>query len=234
MEREHKQILKVLAGSRAYGLDEPDSDYDYRGVFEVPARLLMSVGLGKIKETQWIEGKEDDVAWELAHFCSLALHCNPNVLEVFVSPIVDSSPEGEQLRDLFPAFVSRKRVYDAWRGYSKNQRNKMFEPSGGVLAGERSWKFGANYLRTLYQGAQLLHRGPRYWSVNIEHEATRNYLLSVKHGEVGKGAVITRAEELESGLTDAYLNSTMQEEPNLNAVNDFIFEVRKNSFLNQE
>ena len=29
-------ILKVLTGSRAYGLETPESDYDYHGVFVTP------------------------------------------------------------------------------------------------------------------------------------------------------------------------------------------------------
>jgi hypothetical protein len=228
------EILKVLAGSRAYGLEEDDSDFDYRGVFVVPTSQLLSVGLPKIKETQWIEGGEDDVSWELRHFCELALHCNPNVMEVFVAPpaIITDKPiwEGEELRGLFSAFVSRKRVYDAYRGYAKNQRVKMFEPTGGVRAGERSWKFASNYLRVLRQGAELL-QDPEHWSVFVKNGDWKNFLLDVKHGEISKGVIIDEATILENILTESYLNSNMQEEAQLDKINEFIISVRYNRWV---
>ena len=37
-------ILKVLTGSRAYGLDTPESDYDYHGVYVTPTSELLAIG----------------------------------------------------------------------------------------------------------------------------------------------------------------------------------------------
>ena len=114
-------------GSHAHGLAIETSDYDYRGVFVAPTRDFFSLG-GKPVDTNWIEGeKEDDTSWEIGHFLKLAIHSNPSILEVFVAPVVESTPEGEQLRALFPYVWSSKKVYNSFLGYSKNQQKKMLE-----------------------------------------------------------------------------------------------------------
>ncbi|KKK67334.1 hypothetical protein LCGC14_2955100, partial [marine sediment metagenome] len=150
------EILRVLCGSRAYGLHDDDSDFDYHGIFVVPTNRLLSIG-PKIRETAWVEGTEqDNTAWEVGHFLKLAVQCNPTILETFVAPVEMQDGWGERVRALFPYVISRKQVYEAFRGYSRNQRKKMFEPTGGVRAGERMWKFAVAYIRVLYHGIRLL------------------------------------------------------------------------------
>jgi len=204
------EILRVLCGSRAHGLHDDDSDFDYHGVFVVPTERLLALDMdGPIKtpKTLWIEGQEkDDVSWEVSHFLALALRCNPTVLETFVAPIAPRSVMsgftehytdkiiswGLKLRgDLFPAVLSRKQVFESYRGYAHNQRKKMFEPSGGVRASERSDKFAVQYLRVLRQGEVLLKHG----GLEIEtHGGFKLFLLEVKHGEVSQGDVINYAQ----------------------------------------
>ena len=232
------EILRTLCGSRAYGLEDDESDFDYHGVFVIPTSRLLAVGMPKVKETHWLEGStQDDTAWELGHFLSMALRCNPTVLETFVAPVVDWGPVrmaetgpfatyGEILRALFAAVVSREQVYDSFRGYAKNQRTKMFEPTGGVRGGERKWKFASTYLRVLSQGADLLQNGPAYWTVQVEGPGNE-FLRSVKYGHVSMGQVIDEAERRETVLTAAYLKSTMQLEPQLERVNEFLLTARK-------
>ncbi len=69
---EQNIILKVLVGSRAHGLHTEESDYDWRGVFVVPTEEIFKVG-AKIKDTNWIEGKEDNTTWEIGHFMNMAV-----------------------------------------------------------------------------------------------------------------------------------------------------------------
>ena len=38
------EILRVLVGSRAHGLAQPDSDYDYRSVIRYETRDLLALG----------------------------------------------------------------------------------------------------------------------------------------------------------------------------------------------
>jgi len=44
MDKDKKIILKVLVGSRAHGLANKDSDYDYRAVYVLPTSKILSLG----------------------------------------------------------------------------------------------------------------------------------------------------------------------------------------------
>ena len=82
-----KIILKVLVGSRAHGLADENSDYDYRAVYVVPTSKILSINYKYVANT-WIEGKEDNTAYEIGHFLKLACNCNPTILEVLKAPII--------------------------------------------------------------------------------------------------------------------------------------------------
>ena len=117
-------ILKVLVGSRAHGLEDENSDYDYRAVYVLPTSKILSLGY-KYKGNDWIEGKEDNTAYEIGQFLHLATQCNPSILEVFKDPIMYSSLDGTKLRDIFPYVWNPKGAFDAFVGYGLYQRKSM-------------------------------------------------------------------------------------------------------------
>lgn len=237
-------ILKTLVGSRAYGLADDDSDWDFHGVFVVPTSTLLSLR-PKSKETKWVETPEEDfTAWEIGHFLHLALQCNPTILDTFIAPIVNYGPcqdyscgqgdtcdsewcnkWGSELRELFPHVLSRQRIYDSCKNYAKNQLTKMINPKGGVMGGERVWKFSVAYLRVLYHGALLLQN--TLDTLEIPNGDFKGFLWLVKDGAVSKGDVINKSEELERDLTQSYLKSPIPEEANIDVVNDFLLRVRE-------
>ena len=224
-------ILTVLTGSRAYGLETKDSDFDYHGVFVTPTRELLSIG-SKPKQTRtWSESEEQDsVAWEVGHFLNLAIHCNPTVLETFVAPIEYATPYGHQLRELFPLVLTRKRVYDAFLGYAHNQQKKMFgKPDNPAEAQPslRAWKFAVQYLRVLMQGERLLRTGELVLNMDIYGRGVREYLMNIKQGEYTMGHVVDQADRYKKRLELAYTESKVREEPDFKAVNNFLLEVRK-------
>ena len=101
-------ILEAVIGSHAYGLATPESDVDRRGVFVAPTSAFWLLE----KPPTSVEGPSpEQLSWEVEHFCKLGLKSNPTVLETLVSPLVEiSTPIGEELRDLLPAFLSRYAV----------------------------------------------------------------------------------------------------------------------------
>lgn len=227
-------LLRVLAGSRAYGLEREGSDWDYHSVFVAPTRELLAVE-GRVKTKVWQEGEEDNTGWEVGHFLKLALHCNPTVLETFVAPILgpgDRHSYGERdmdyhlkLRALFPAVLSRRAVYDAFKGYAHSQRRKMLEPTGGVLAGERVWKFATAYLRVLWQGRVLLETGRM--PVYVNDPFVKELLETIRDEKVSEGQVIDWAMSAQHDLALAFGKSTLPTEPDLDAVNDFLWRLRR-------
>ncbi len=251
-------IIKTLAGSRAYGLETEGSDWDFHGVYATPTSKLLSIGPTPATSV-WQSGDtaDDFQSWELGHFLHLATKCNPTVLETFVAPVVvsedptlilsygmDIAPPppgapyaltiGEGLRALFPYVLARKRVFDAFRGYAHNQRAKLFSKPDDPTAPQptgRAWKFATQYLRVLLQGERLLLTGElvldmtRYGIMN-----GAPFLMDVRNGKFSMGHVIDKAAELEAKLKEAYEDSDMQEEPDLDAVNDFLLKVRRENW----
>ncbi len=224
-------ILKVLTGSRAYGLETPESDFDFHGVFVTPTSELLAIG-PKPKESVWKEGDEDFQSWELGHFLDLAVHCNPTILETLVAPVVytDATDYGRRLRELFPLVLTRKRVYDAFLGYSHNQQKKMFNKPDNPVEPQpspRAWKFAVQYLRILLQGERLLRTGEFVLDMTDYTDDARSLLMDIKRGEFSMGFVIDLAGGFKKRLELAFVESSVREAPDLDAVNKFLIEVRK-------
>jgi len=215
-------ILKVLCGSRAYKLDNDDSDYDFHGVFVWPTHRFFEAGVPKPAETSWVEGEKDDqVAWELGHFIKLALTCNPTVLETLVAPVEWRNAWGDGLRKLFPYFLSRTHVFQSYSGYANNQMKKMLDNSTEEV---RTWKFAVAYLRVLIQGRGLLREGKLF---PVVPEPWNKILREVKMGMVhSKGDVVDMTQSLQADLKEAYEGSDMQAEPDLESINLFVRKIR--------
>lgn len=123
MNQDKKIILKVIVGSRAHKLADKNSDYDYRAVYVLPTSEILRLDY-HYKGTDWIEGKEDNTAYEIGHFLKLATKSNPSILEMFKFPIVESNEDGNKLRELFPYVWNSKNALDSYMGYGLNQKKK--------------------------------------------------------------------------------------------------------------
>lgn len=81
--REKKLIvMECLSGSKAYGLDTPESDTDIKGVFILPKEDYF--GLDYIPQVS--NETNDIVFYELGRFMELLLQNNPNILELLSTP----------------------------------------------------------------------------------------------------------------------------------------------------
>jgi len=210
-------ILKVLVGSRAYGLADENSDYDYRTVYVLPTSEILSLGY-KYKGNDWIEGNEDNTMYEIGHFLQLAIKCNPSILEIFKAPVAYASEDGIKLKELFPYVWNPKGVFDAFVGYGLNQRKKMLNKEG-----DRPIKYAIAYLRTLYNLISLLSY--KDFSLTIENPVIKEGFMSIKKGLCSYGEIIDASEEL-AGIAKMCL-ATCKQEPNLEKVNEFLIDIRK-------
>lgn len=114
-------LLRVRSGSRAYGLDTPESDHDSRGVCVPPRRYLL--GLSTFEQHESEGG--DHVVYALAKFARLALEGNPNLVEtLFTEDILHLHPFGERLLRARRLFLSR-RVAQRFGGYAADQLKRM-------------------------------------------------------------------------------------------------------------
>ena len=217
MNSDKNIILKVLIGSRAHGIADITSDYDYRAVYVLPTSKILSLGY-KYKGNDWVEGKEDNTAYEIGHFLQLAIHCNPSLLEVFKGPVEYANEDGIKLRKLFPYVWNPKRAFDAFVGYGLNQRKKMLDKKD-----KRPVKYAVAYLRTLYNLIDLLMR--KTFSLEINNPKVKEALMAIRKGTSTYGMVVDAAEQLTS-LARICL-AKCKHEPNIEKVNEFLIDVRK-------
>jgi uncharacterized protein len=217
-------ILKVLCGSRAHGLANPDSDYDYRGVFVEPTSEILKIG-GASEHTQWIEGQIDDTSWEIGHFLFLATKCNPTILETFLAPKVQEDIDialqdsiGEELRALFPYVWNSHDVVNAFIGYGLNQRKKFLDNKDG-----KPNKFAAAYLRSLFNAFELLEFGT--FTVKIADTVMGKTVKRFKEGEYSVGEVVDVCLKWQKLVEESAM--LHPHEANLEPVNEFLLKVRK-------
>lgn len=165
------EIYKALIGSRCHGLNDENSDYDYKGVFVTPTKRFFELGVAKPKDSYKIdeEHDKDSDSLEVGHFLHLATNSNPTILEVFKTPTYSAhrvfiqnesdlgyshwAPGGE-LRALFPHVWSSKLVHAAFKGYSRSQLERMFGDKKEYV--ERKFKYATAYIRVLLSGIELL------------------------------------------------------------------------------
>lgn len=114
-----KIILKALVGSRLWGLERPDSDYDYRGVIITPLRdkLYQSAGNRHRKTVT-----TDTTYYEFDHFIKLLQGGNPTVLETILS----ESGEFNNVPVFNPyKVIDFDRMVGSAKGFAKSQLKQL-------------------------------------------------------------------------------------------------------------
>ncbi|MBD2131892.1 nucleotidyltransferase domain-containing protein [Sphaerospermopsis sp. FACHB-1094] len=133
IEVEQRTIFIGLAGSHGYGLNRPDSDYDYRGVFIAPKRYYLGFDSIEQKDSGWdepgifpfIDSNQDTVIYELRKVLHLLAGANPNVLELLWLPTYPILTDvGQLLINHRKIFLSKK-VKHTYSGYAFAQIKKM-------------------------------------------------------------------------------------------------------------
>ncbi|MEV4346730.1 nucleotidyltransferase domain-containing protein [Actinoplanes sp. NPDC049596] len=215
---EKHTILRVVVGSRAYGLAGPDSDHDRRGVYAAPTRLFWPLD----KPPTHLDGPlEEQFSWELDRFCTLALQANPTVLEVLWSPLIEHlTPDGEDLRGVRQAFLSR-RLAETYGSYARDQLARV--TTRRERTGETNHKQAMHMIRLLMAGAHVLRTG----QVLVDVSFARDRLLAVKHGHVAWPDVTAWAADLQADLATAAATTALPPEPDRTTIDQLLVRVRE-------
>ncbi|SFJ18572.1 nucleotidyltransferase domain-containing protein [Planctomicrobium piriforme] len=211
-------ILRCVIGSRAYGLDDNQSDTDYRGIFLPTADKQWSL-YGVPEQIECDETQEH--YWELQRFLVLALKANPNVLECLYSPLVEKkTPLAEELLGLREMFLSRL-VYQTYNGYVMSQFKKMQSDlrNQGVV----KWKHVMHLIRLLISGISVLRDG----FVPVRVEAHRDQLLAIKRGEMAWDETEKWRLSLHGEFDQAFQATTLPERPDYERANAFLVKARR-------
>jgi len=211
-------IYRCVVGSRAYGLDREDSDFDRRGVYLPPAHMQWS--LYGVPE-QLENAETDECYWELQKFLTLALKANPNVLEVLYSPMVEhATPLGRELLDMRQAFLS-KLVYQTYNGYVMSQFSKLERSVHS--RGEIKWKHAMHLIRLLLSGITVLREG----LVPVRVDEHRDMLLAVRDGRMPWEDVDAWRLELHRRFDAAFTATALPDRPDYEAANAFLVRARR-------
>src|SRR6266704_1111827 len=210
-------IYRCVVGSRAYGLDNDESDTDRRGIYLAPAELQWSL-FGAPE--QFEDNAKQSCYWELQKFLTMALKANPNILECLYSPMVEkATPLGAELIAARQGFLSQM-IFQTFNGYAMSQFKKIEQDI--LNHGDVRWKHAMHLLRLLLTGAATLREG----RVPVHVEAYRERLLAVKRGEVPWAEVVAWRKELHRDFERALAETKLPERPDYEAANRLLIKAR--------
>lgn len=223
-------ILRVLVGSQAHGVADESSDFDYREVFVIPTTHLLQVPKAARPKMAWAtehRATDDEGGWEIEPFLEMCMRGHPNAIELLRGPVESATPDGEALRDLMPLLLSRRAVCESHLGYAKNARHKLLDKE--QIA--RNPKWAATYLRVLWQGVHLVETGELVVSLirTDIHETVR----AARGGYLPPYEVLALSDPWERALVEARTDaskSPLREQPDVNAVNAWLFDVRRRTW----
>ncbi|MDB6067990.1 MAG: hypothetical protein JWR26_4198 [Pedosphaera sp.] len=211
-------IYRCVVGSRAYGLENDESDTDLRGIYLAPAELQWSL-FGAPE--QFEDNATQSCYWELQKFIIMALKANPNILECLYSPLVEKvTPLGEELLALRERFLSQM-IFQTFNGYALSQFKKIEQDIRNH--GEVRWKHAMHLLRLLLTGAATLREG----RVPVRVETHRDRLLAVKRGEIPWPEVDAWRQELHHDFETALSTTKLPERPDYEKANEFLVKARR-------
>ena len=156
-------LLTGVVGSHAYGLEGPESDVDRMSVAMAPAEDFFGFNPPAGRSGTRVQHEpEDHVTHELGKFCSLALKCNPSILEMlWLGRYEWSDPIGRELIGMRGAFLSRRLVKDAYLGYARAQFQRL-QRRGDTFSSDtrnRTLKHARHLIRLAEQGMSLYRTG---------------------------------------------------------------------------
>jgi predicted nucleotidyltransferase len=210
--------FRCIVGSRAYGLDGPDSDTDRRGFYLPPADLHWS--LGGVPEQLENEATQETY-WEAQKFISLALKANPNVLECLYTPLVEHvTPIAAALLEQRAIFLS-SRLYQTYNGYVLSQFKRLEQDLR--TTGALKWKHAMHLIRLLLNGMDALRTGELHLRV-VEH---RDQLMAIRRGELSWEQINAWRLRLHREFDQAYAVTSLPQQPDAAAANAWLLSARR-------
>ena len=120
-KKEHVKIIYAIeSGSRAWGFESVDSDYDVRFIYVREKEDYLCLD----EKSDVIELPIDEVfdisGWDIKKALKLLYKSNPSLLEWFASPIVyKETREASYIREVIPFYFSSKKLYCHYKRMAK-------------------------------------------------------------------------------------------------------------------
>ena len=211
-------IYRCVIGSRAYGLDNENSDTDLRGIYLPPVNLHWSLyGIPEQLENH----DSQECYWELQKFIVLALKANPNILECLYTPKIEKvAPIAEKIIVEKEIFLSQL-VYQTYNGYVMSQFKKMEQDLRNQ--GKIKLKHAMHLIRLLLSGITILQEG----FVPVRVERYREKLLAIRDGNLPWDEINKWRLDLHKKFDRSLSKTSLPERPDYERANTLLIEARR-------
>ncbi|ALY07355.1 nucleotidyltransferase [Mycobacterium phage Wigglewiggle] len=221
-------------GSFAHGLNREDSDHDYIGIYADPPEALIGLKaqVGAVRRRDKPEGVKSEAGdsetqfYGLRKYVSLVCQGNPTVMTLLFTPNL-IFPDMIKLQENRQMFLS-KRLAARHMGYADSMAAR--------LTGERAprtnrpelieahgydTKAAFHALRLLMQGHEML------MDQNMQMpmmELRRDYLLSIRNGEVSQEQVLEDIRDWRDMIQRAERLTSLPDEPNRAKIDQWLID----------
>ncbi|WP_080738353.1 nucleotidyltransferase domain-containing protein [Rhodococcoides fascians] len=218
-------LLEGIVGSVAYGLNTPDSDIDYTGIYAEPTSAFLGLHPPARERATWKRDDPDTTFHEVGKAMGLMLSCNPTASEIlWLDHHQRKNAFGEELIGLRTAFLCRKRVRDAYFGFATSQFKRLL--SRGRFAGSletRREKHARHTMRLLWQGYELYTTG--HLPIRVpDPQPFFDFGASIKADPEAKAAnslIVEYSQKFDAAV------SPLPEHPDEAPIEDFMQRVRR-------
>lgn len=180
-------LLSGIVGSTAYGLAGPDSDIDRLGMYAAPTRAFHGLHPPVAKSASIVSTDPDVTLHEAGKFAHLCLGGNPTVMELMWLPKYETiTPLGRDLINIRSAFLSAKKVRDAYLGYATAQFARLERREDGSFSADtkkRTAKHARHLMRLCHQGFILYCTGKLVIALD-DPEMFRRFGEQVAEGDI--------------------------------------------------
>jgi hypothetical protein len=180
-----KTICRIVAGSRMYGLDTPESDVDTRGVF-------LSTGYAEIlglSRDKIIKHESDDfLLIEFRHYLGHLQRTNTSAIELLFAEGFDVIEEEFRIvRENKYSLIDSERLFHSLMGYIHGERRLANGERTGELGGKRKEqldKYGfspknfSHLLRLAHCGEAFFRTS--FYPTSLKDDPACGLILSVK------------------------------------------------------
>jgi len=124
-----KLLFLAVSGSHVWGLERPDSDIDFRGVYQEPTINLLQLDKGSDTVEMSVDNYDLQL-YEVEKFFRMLCNHNGNMVNLMFLPIVYVDNNNINWVELGTKFLTKKLRY-YYRGYAESQRKRAMSCRGG-------------------------------------------------------------------------------------------------------
>jgi len=218
-------LLSGIVGSTAYGLAGPDSDVDRLGMYAAPTEAFHGLHPPVAKAASIVKTDPDFTPHEAGKFAHLCLGGNPTVMELmWLDDYETFTLLGEELISIRTAFLSAKKVRDAYLGYATAQFGRLERREDGSFSSDtrkRTAKHARHLMRLCHQGFILYASGRLVIKLD-QPDAFKEFGEKVADGGIQVAADLIGVYENKFDT----ISSVLPERPNEEAVEKWLKRVR--------